>query len=57
MPIATFIAMGTHRNEINPRRLAFVNFAMCATQEESRGTKKALEKSPVNFRYSEVMLC
>ena len=57
MPIPTFIATGTHRNAINPRRLAFVNFATCATQEESRGTKKALEKSPVNFRYSEVMLC
>ena len=57
MPRATFIATGTHRNAINPRHLAFVNFATCPTQEESRGTKKALEKSLVNFRYSEVMLC
>ena len=49
MPIATFIATGTHRNAINPQTLAFVNFATCAILSDSRGTKKMLAKSPVNF--------
>ena len=56
MPIATFIAMGTHRNAINPQTLVFVNFATCAILSDSRGTKKVLGKSLVNFRFTEPTL-
>ena len=54
--IATSIATGTLRNAITLQPLPFVNLAMCAMPQGTRGTKKALGKSPVDFRYTEATL-
>ena len=48
--IATSRATGTLRNAITLQPLPFVNLAMCAIPQGNRGTKKALAKSPVDFR-------